>query len=476
MAREEQAPLSSSSSSGGGFSFTRFVAFCNSFSITILAVAVGFLFLQLQVITIKVAQTQHHIDQVLDKVTQQQSEQIQDLNVKVEEEHSLTILHMALVFTTLTCLISMFHMSAHLRNFNQPMVQRKIIAILWMSPIYAVTSFLSLLWPAAEGYLAILKDLYEAYVIYQFLAFLIAVLGQGDRDVAVQVLAQHADHLDKPAKCLSCFYHPPPDEGPAAKANAVLVECMILCMQFVFFRPITSIATFVFEVIADSDAQADASSTTSTGDSMTEEQVEEDAWAYFKSPLFYIAMIQNVSVFFAFSGLLKFYHAVREDLAWCQPFAKFATIKGVVFMTFWQGLIISIVCNIHQGGRWSVTDDDGNQNPRQKAIELQNVLICLEMLFFSIAHVCVFPTDEWEEGYAPRQYAKPGFGLKDFVSDMSLIVESSRASRRSKNSQVASGDDDEEVLVDEEIGIVPNAQEETTEDDVPVIANDKHID
>lgn len=41
------------------------------------------------------------------------------------------------------------------------------IAILWMSPIYAVTSWFSLVFHAAEGYLAILKDGYEAYIIYQ---------------------------------------------------------------------------------------------------------------------------------------------------------------------------------------------------------------------------------------------------------------------------------------------------------------------
>lgn len=475
MAREEQEALSSSSR-GEGFSFASCMAWCNTFSIATLAVAVGFLFVQLQVVTVQVAATRHHIDAVLDKVTQEQSEQIQNLNVKVEEEHSLTILHMALVFTTLTCLISAFHMAAHIRNYNQPMVQRKIIAILWMSPIYAVTSFLSLLWPAAEGYLAILKDMYESYVIYQFLAFLIAVLGQGDRDVAVQVLARHADHLDKPAKCLSCFYHPPANQGPIAKANAVLMECTVLCMQFVFWRPITSIMSFVFEVIAVSDARADDAS---TGDTMTEEQVEADAWSYFRSPLFYIAMIQNVSVFFAFTGLIKFYHAVRDDLKWCQPFAKFATIKGVVFLTFWQGLVIAIVCNIHQGGRWSVTNDnDENQNPRQKAIELQNVLICLEMLFFSIAHLCVFPTDEWEEGYAPREYAKPGIGLKDFVSDMSLVVESTKASRRAKLSMNASSDLDLEV--DEEVGqirIKPDSMVETAaEDNVPIVKQDAHLD
>ena len=339
-----------------------------------------------------------------------------------------------------------------------------------MSPIYAVTSFLSLLWPAAQGYLAIIKDLYEAYVIYQFLAFLIAVLGQGDRDAAVRVLAVHSDHLDKPAKCLSCFYHPPPNEGPIAKANAVLMECMILCMQFVFLRPLTSIASFVCEVITISDVQLRMIvASANEQDTTTEADVEANAWAYFKSPLFYIAMIQNVSVFFAFSGLIKFYHAVREDLQWCQPFSKFLVIKGVVFMTFWQGLVISIVCNLHQGGQWSVTDNNETQNPREKATELQNVLICLEMLFFSIAHVCVFPTDEWEEGYAPREYAKPGIGLKDFVSDMSLIVESSKASRRAKKNK------DEQAEDDEEVGIVTDDQQ-VDEDDIPVMANGKRLD
>ena len=301
-AGSEKTPLAESSSSRSCWSFTACLGFFNLTAVSILSVAVFFLFVQLQVVTVKVAQAQHHIDQVLDKAANQTQYQIQDLNQKVEQEHDLTILHIAGTFTLLTCLISMFHMTMHLRHFYEPFVQRKIIAILWMPPIYGITSFLGLLWPKAEGYLSIIKDFYEAYVIYQFLSFLIAVLGRGDRDVAVQVLARHADHLDDPAKCLGPLYHPPPNQSPSAKANAVLMECQILAMQFVFCRPLTSIASFVCStlmVVDDSDDDDTKSS-----------------WAYFASPLFYIAMIQNVSVFFAFAGLLKFYHAVREDLLW----------------------------------------------------------------------------------------------------------------------------------------------------------------
>ena len=82
-------------------------------------------------------------------------------------ENSFMVYQLAGTFTLLSCLISMWHMTAHLRKLKQPVIQRKILAILWMSPVYAVTSWFSLVFHSAEGYLAIIKDGYEAYIIYQ---------------------------------------------------------------------------------------------------------------------------------------------------------------------------------------------------------------------------------------------------------------------------------------------------------------------
>jgi hypothetical protein len=327
-AQDEQTPLSSSSSESG-FSVTRCLGCFNLGAVSILSIAVVWIFLQLQVVTYKLTQATRHIDEVLYKVTNDQQAQIEHLNVKVEEEHDLTILHMAGTFALLSGLISMFHMTAHLRNMNEPFVQRKILAILWMPPIYAVTSFLSLVWPVMEGYLSIIKDFYEAYVIYTFLSFLIAVMGRGDRNVVVQRLALHADHLDKPTKCLSSCYHPSPEESPEAKAKAVLMECQILAMQFVFCRPLTSIASFVFMTLSQVETDNVVSGNNSTD--YGAEDTGTSGWAYFTSPLFYIAMIQNVSVFFAFSGMLKFYHAVRDDLQWYVSYAETRSAFHIVF-------------------------------------------------------------------------------------------------------------------------------------------------
>jgi len=44
------------------------------------------------------------------------------------------------------------------------------------------------------------------------------------------------------------------------------------------------------------------------------------------------------------------------------------------------------------------------------------------MLFFSLAHWCVFPAEEWEPNYRPKQYAKPGLGIRDFAKDVRGIM------------------------------------------------------
>ena len=101
--------------------------------------------------------------------------------------------------------------------------------------------------------------------------------------------------------------------------------------------------------------------------------------AYFRSPGFALAMVVNISIFFAFSGLLKLYHAVREDLLWCRPFPKFLTIKAVVFLTFWQGLAITI---------YFILTADPSQTKEEAALQAhryQNLLICVEMLLVAIS-------------------------------------------------------------------------------------------
>jgi hypothetical protein len=204
--------------------------FLSSFATLIIAGMTIFLFVQMQYLTFEMSTQAKHLADLEERYENQTAPMITELNNKVVLQESWTLYQMAGLFVLLACLLTMFHMTTHLRHYYQPDIQRKIVTILWMSPVYSVTSFFSLVFPIADGYLAVVKDFYEAYAISTFLSFLIAVLGEGDRDVAAEVLSKHADHLKKPYRCLMGCFHPPPATSDVAMASAVITECQILTM------------------------------------------------------------------------------------------------------------------------------------------------------------------------------------------------------------------------------------------------------
>jgi methyl-accepting chemotaxis protein len=109
-----------------------------------------------------VQHAEDEISQQVEKVKADVEQYVRSTEDQFSLENSFMVYQLAGTFTLLSCLISMWHMTAHLRKFNQPDVQRKILAILWMSPLYAVTSWFSLVFHPAEGCLAIIKDGYES--------------------------------------------------------------------------------------------------------------------------------------------------------------------------------------------------------------------------------------------------------------------------------------------------------------------------
>ena len=349
----------------------------------------------------------------LNNTVNEAQETMQDDVQTVKEQVSGRVLVQgAATFMVLCIMVFLYHLTSHLRHMHNPLVQRKIMAVLWMTPIYGATALMSLVLdsPTASEYLAVIKDFYEAYCIYTFLSLLIAILGRGDRDEAVDVLAARADHMKPPIYL--CGWSPflnlrKYESNPRGKADAILYQCQFCAMQFVLFRPITSVGIAVSNQAMGTD------------------------WGY-ASPQFVFLIITNVSIFFALSGLVCFSHAAREPLAWVNPFPKFLCIKGVVFMTFWQGMVITLLAKFV----YRVED------PIDWSRRIQNFVICLEMLFFAIGHCFVFPTDEWAPGYQPRVRAHKqkfgdGIALRDFVKDVKLLVKTRKGTRVRRSSKGA---------------------------------------
>jgi len=358
--------------------------------------------------TISVAQSEikSEVTSVRTKVDEYKSATQDQFNL----ENNFMLYQLAGTFTLIGGLISLWHVTSHLRNFHNPVVQRKILAILWMAPIYSTSSWFSLVFPSLEAYLSILKDCYEAYVVYVFLSFLISVMGGGDREIVVDKLERVASHLTQPWGYGCCFRNAGRSER--AKADAVLMQCQVYALQFVLFKPLLAVANFCLNHLK------------LWGDF---KGVQMD----YKNPQLYLLVLTNLSVSVAFFGLVKFYHAVQDDLSWCRPWPKFLCIKGVVFMTFWQGLALSLLAKTSEGSAGDLSAEGWGK-------QAQSFLICIEMLIASIAHFYVFPHYEWSPGYIRQQSSKTKFGdslaLRDFFGDLKIIMGGSRAGSKKDDS------------------------------------------
>lgn len=342
-------------------------------------------------LNVTINESKEDVANVQDKVDQ--------VNQSVSSQNNFMAYQTAGMFAILGSIISFGHMMNHITKMNAPIVQRKIIAIMWMIPIYSVSSWLGLVFVQYQSALSLAKDIYEAYVIYTFLSFLMAILG--NRTTVIEILSKHANHLKEPIR------FPWSDkkqrfQSPRQKAEAVLDQCQAFCMQFVFFRPIISISL----VISDS--------------------IHESRWDY-RYPQLYLMVIENISIFFAFTGLLRFYHVVKDDLKWISPFAKFMCIKGVVFLTFWQGLLISIIANAWYEDKNQMDRVQASIDATEWSKRAQSFLVCLEMFIFAISHVFVFPVEEWEDGYKEKETKRirseiGDLALRDFVKDVKQIL------------------------------------------------------
>ena len=109
----------------------------------------------------------------------------------------------------------------------------------------------------------------------------------------------------------------------------------------------------------------------------------------------YIMLINNVSITLALYGLFLFYFATKSMLKPYNPILKFFTIKSVIFLTFWQGVLLALLEKIGVIQEYQSSLDSmpgaGSLSAGTVAAGWQNFIICIEMFFASIALRLAFP-------------------------------------------------------------------------------------
>jgi len=315
--------------------------------------------------------------------------------------------------------ISMWAIVSHLANYNQPHVQVYIVRILWMVPLYSVGSWLAMRFRSYAIYIETVRDLYESYVLYSFLQFLIQVLGgeealvlmlkdksptrgvhmwglqwcvkpwlmgqpyrktiyerdnRGSSAVASSGSKNAVDNKDPLATAA------PPASAVSSRGRAVkrvmwkspfFVRCKFGVLQYVLLKFVTAIAVMILERIG------------------WYYEGDFSPWG----PYFYICSLTNLSQCWALYCLVFFYYATHNELSAIRPVGKFLSVKSLVFFTWWQSVMIAYLLWMDMIKPYSMKQQDWSSEDVAKG--LQDYLICIEMFIIAIVHSFVFPHSEY---------------------------------------------------------------------------------
>ncbi|XP_053708855.1 transmembrane protein 184ba isoform X2 [Synchiropus splendidus] len=248
----------------------------------------------------------------------------------------------------------------HLRFYSSPREQRHIVRILFIVPIYAFDSWLSLLFFTNDQYYVYfdtVRDCYEAFVIYNFLSLCYEYLG-GESAIMSEIRG-------KPIES-SCMYGTCCLRGKAYSIG-FLRFCKQATLQFCVVKPLMAIITVVLQAYGK----------------------YKDGDFNVASGYLYVTIIYNISVSLSLYALFLFYFSTRQLLSPYRPMLKFLMVKSVIFLSFWQGMLLAILekCGaIPQINSLEVSLGEGTV-----AAGYQNFIICIEMFFAALALRPAFP-------------------------------------------------------------------------------------
>ncbi|CAL4931493.1 unnamed protein product [Urochloa decumbens] len=272
-------------------------------------------------------------------------------------------------FAVVALLLSIWLILQHLRSYSNPAEQKWIIAVLFMVPVYASESIISL-WNSKFSLACdILRNCYEAFALYAFGRYLVACLG-GERQVfrllenrkREELNEQLLESQDKAqahsrSRVRNFFC------DPNALGESLYTIIKFGLVQYMILKTLCAFLALILELFG------------AYGDG-------EFKWNYGYP---YIAVVINFSQTWALYCLVKFYNATHEKLQAIRPLAKFISFKAIVFATWWQGIGIAIICQT------GLLPKEGKV---QNAI--QDFLICIEMAIAAVAHAYVFTVEPYQ--------------------------------------------------------------------------------
>jgi hypothetical protein len=144
-----------------------------------------------------------------------------------------------LLLASLSLHLSLNLIHRHLEFYSNSKHQRKIIWILYVVPVYAISCLSSFVFVDQSVKITLTRDAYEAIVVYQFLNLFLEYLGTGYTE-RLDILQGKSLHMLAPPFC--CLQFDP-------TTPRFIYYCKIGVMQFLFIRLFTAAAGLVLELL-----------------------------------------------------------------------------------------------------------------------------------------------------------------------------------------------------------------------------------
>ena len=295
----------------------------------------------------------------------------------------------AVFFAFVAFAISMYLLYKHLQYYTRPLLQRQIVRIVFIIPVYAVCSSLSLTNDRYAHYIDTVRDVYEAYCIHCFLVLMLDFPGG---EAAVVEGIKEKGLMKHPSPFCCC---------PKIALGAEFIKNMKrTTLQFVVLKPLMALLSLI------------------------------TMWAdVFDTPAvqYILLVVYNISYTTALYGLFLFYLGTKSLLHGFSPVGKFSAVKVIVFATYYQSLLVVMVPGMDELGgseKWN------------------NWIICFEMALFAVMHWYCFSYTEFLPG---------GVGVKDlrsqgFDEPMNMRLDTSWPAVRARISDVCNLQDTWEDL------------------------------
>lgn len=252
----------------------------------------------------------------------------------------------AAVFSISAILSSIWQITRHLIYYNKPYLQKYIVRILWMVPIYSVNSWVALVAPSSGVYLDVLRETYEAFVIYSFMNYLTNYLHYDMNLLQTIDFKPGVKHIFP-----FCFF------GTTSGGRVFMHRCRQGILQYVVVRPLTTLLAVMSQFVG----------------------IYGEGTYSPTNTYIYLLIVNNISQITAMYCLVIFYHGYKMELSGIKPLPKFLCIKLVVFFSFFQSVLISLIINFKM-------QDANSDKKLTTSRQIQDLLICIEMLAASIAH------------------------------------------------------------------------------------------